>query len=340
MTKKILFLSLPNTLVFHVNNLLKFNLSCFLVLDFSKLFEVCYSVGSMKFTLKSILCCNKTQFKTVKKIGTDFIYCDSSSMFEFGDISKYENVLLFYVKTSAPIDYILPTLKKMDSSKLPPLLIDRSLKEAKVIFPKSLFGVKLTKQFYDTLLDERSWLSSQHLNVYLSAVANTCKHKVHVVDSGWFSSRLCKNVNPEQIVWYLDTLESGNAWFDFDFIIIPVNEMNKHWTVVIIDTRKKQIVYCNSLGCNGKSQSTCFQIWRYLCYEALINSKNVLRTEEWYITYYNESPNFPQQTDGSSCGVYVCAVVYAVLFNYQLPDVPNIVGFRKSIASEISEFNK
>ena len=34
---------------------------------------------------------------------------------------------------------------------------------------------------------------------------------------------------------------------------------------------------------------------------------------------------FPKQTDGSSCGIYVCAVARAIVFNSRLPDEPNLL---------------
>lgn len=51
-------------------------------------------------------------------------------------------------------------------------------------------------------------------------------------------------------------------------------------------------------------------------------------------------PGFPKQTDGSSCGVYVCAVAKAIVCNQRLPEEPNLLSLRNWIAWEILKSSK
>jgi hypothetical protein len=99
---------------------------------------------------------------SLKQPNNGFVCCDSGIKFERGNLSRFENVLLFY----SPVSHTLPMTRKVDNSKLPVLLINDTLQEEKIIQPKSLFGVKLNKQFYKTILDEKARRSFHHIIFY------------------------------------------------------------------------------------------------------------------------------------------------------------------------------
>ena len=61
-----------------------------------------------------------------------------------------------------------------------------------------------------------------------------------------------------------------------------------------------------------------------------------LEVSKWSLILLSNEPDFPKQTDSSSCGVYVCAVSYAISFHCSLPNEPNLVKFRIQMANEIS----
>ena len=68
-----------------------------------------------------------------------------------------------------------------------------------------------------------------------------------------------------------------------------------------------------------------------------MHSGKILDKKDWSFILYSEDRHFPKQTDGSSCGVYVCAVARAIIFNCRLPDEPNLARFREIFAYEILE---
>lgn len=79
----------------------------------------------------------------------------------------------------------------------------------------------------------------------------------------------------------------------------------------------------------------CFQIWRYLCFEAIMHANLILSTSEWSIVHYSKERMFPTHTDFSSCGVYICAVAKSIIFNRSLPNEPNLRKFRFQMTTEI-----
>ena len=204
---------------------------------------------------------------------------------------------------------------------------------------KSLFGVRLTKNFFCSLTDPSGWLSSDNIDVYLSligrSIARTSSKKVYAVNSVWFCQKLLKNNDPQMLQWIFQKTESKEKWFDNEFVLIPVNENSLHWTLVIVEIKKQNIIYCNSLSNSRNASYICHQIWRYLRYEALLHNNLLLEKKEWSVMYYNTLPNFPKQTDGSSCGVYVCAVAKAIVGNMRLVNESNLGSFRKLMVSEI-----
>ena len=110
------------------------------------------------------------------------------------------------------------------------------------------------------MMGKTSWLSSDHINVYLKLLAEKSPNSVHVVDSSWFSDVLIKNRNPQELHWFLNRLESKTIkWFDAQFIIIPVNENGTHWTLVVIDTKKKNIFTVTLLECRPMPNTYVFR---------------------------------------------------------------------------------
>ena len=61
-----------------------------------------------------------------------------------------------------------------------------------------------------------------------------------------------------------------------------------------------------------------------------------LDISEWSVSYFNKQKQFPFQTDGSSCGVYVCSTARAIISKKLLPAETNLPSFRKLMANEIS----
>ena len=74
-----------------------------------------------------------------------------------------------------------------------------------------------------------------------------------------------------------------------------------------------------------------------MCFEALVHSGKILDKSDWSFVFYSDDIHFPKQTDGNSCGIYLCSVAHAIILNYRLPDEPNLVRVREIFATEIIE---
>lgn len=233
MSNKMQFLSFPNLLIFEISGAMISNSEIFLKLDFSKQVDTCFPVNSMMYGLKYILCLQNDD-STYISVDTD-----SNAKQLLSDISNYKSIYLFYSKIITDVDvWNFIGKQNLKTEVFQELNVSSEFAYTKSIQPKKEFGIKLTSQFFSTLLNEAGWLSSDHLNVYLSIISKSCKKKVLVVDSGWFSSRLCKQGNIESLIWFFDKTQSSCSWFDYEYIVVPVNENNKHWTVVVIDMKK------------------------------------------------------------------------------------------------------
>ena len=62
-----------------------------------------------------------------------------------------------------------------------------------------------------------------------------------------------------------------------------------------------------------------------------------LDISELPVFYFSKQKQFPFQTDGSSCSIYVCATARAfILWKKVLSGETNLPSFRKLMANEIS----
>lgn len=106
-------------------------------------------------------------------------------------------------------------------------------------------------------------------------------------------------------------LTKQDDWFKNDYIFVPVNEKYTNLTILAIDIKNHNIIFCNPYSSDRHSLYVVPHIWRYLCYQTVIS-------------------HF------SNCGVYVCAVAKSVIFAKSLPAEPNLTTFRLHMAHEIA----
>ncbi|KAM6063085.1 sentrin-specific protease 2 isoform 2-T2 [Chlamydotis macqueenii] len=94
----------------------------------------------------------------------------------------------------------------------------------------------------------------------------------------------------------------GVDLFKQDLILVPVH-LKVHWTLVVIDVRKKTIKYFDSMG--QKGDKICETLFQYLQEESREKRNLELIFSEWTLRSM-ESHEIPQQLNGSDCGVFVC----------------------------------
>ena len=87
----------------------------------------------------------------------------------------------------------------------------------------------------------------------------------------------------------------GINLFEKELILVPIHQ-RVHWSLVVIDLRKRSIVYLDSMGQTGKS--ICETIFQYLQNESKTRRNIELDPLEWK-QYSVTSEEIPLQLNGS-----------------------------------------
>ncbi|KAM6121228.1 sentrin-specific protease 2-like [Pterocles gutturalis] len=91
--------------------------------------------------------------------------------------------------------------------------------------------------------------------------------------------------------------------FKQDLTVVPIN-LREHWTLAVLDLRKKTIKYFDSLG--QKGFEICATLHKYLREESCAKRNLDLTFSEWTLHTMGQRYEIPQQENGSDCGVFVC----------------------------------
>ncbi|XP_037720161.1 ubiquitin-like-specific protease 1 [Drosophila subpulchrella] len=118
-----------------------------------------------------------------------------------------------------------------------------------------------------------------------------------------------------------------------DIILIPVHCKGVHWTMTIIDMRKKSILYYDSKG--GANQNLLDTLEKYLREESLDKRNQSFDTSNFRI---EKARNVPQQKNNSDCGVFSCMFAEYITRNAPITfSQDKMVYFRKKMALEIMD---
>ena len=186
----------------------------------------------------------------------------------------------------------------------------------------------VTRGDLETLLG-LNWLNDAIMNVYLNLIVNRSKEKPDVPKvyafSTFFLTRFIEMGYGSVRRW-----TRRDDIFAHDILLVPVH-LGMHWCMAIIDLRRKQIKYMDSMG--GRNDECLATLLEYLSQEMLDKRKCQLNTDEWNLTNIR---NLPQQQNGSDCGMF--ALKYAdygaqdAEINFSQSDMPY---FRRRMMFEI-----
>ncbi|EPQ02846.1 Sentrin-specific protease 2 [Myotis brandtii] len=94
----------------------------------------------------------------------------------------------------------------------------------------------------------------------------------------------------------------GVNLFEQELILVPIHR-KVHWSLVVIDLRKRCLKYLDSMG--QKGNRICEILLQYLQDESKTKRNVDLNLLEW--THYSMKPHeIPQQLNGSDCGMFTC----------------------------------
>lgn len=158
-------------------------------------------------------------------------------------------------------------------------------------------NISITKEDIQTLRNG-AWLNDEIINFYLNMLVERYKNNnknasIHAFNS-FFYPKLLREGHKGVRRWS----KKFNV-FGCHLILIPVH-LGIHWCLAVMDTKKKEITYYDSLGV---SNNKCLQaLKQYMVDES--QTKNVNFNElEWKLL---NKKDIPRQRNGYDCGVFAC----------------------------------
>jgi len=88
-----------------------------------------------------------------------------------------------------------------------------------------------------------------------------------------------------------------------DVIVFPINISNAHWCVAAVYPKEKKIRYYDSLGANN---TKCLELLEKYMQDEGKYRKIKEWLGPWKCSSMTPPKDCPKQTDGTSCGVFVC----------------------------------
>ncbi|KAM6224848.1 sentrin-specific protease 2 [Rhynchocyon petersi] len=163
----------------------------------------------------------------------------------------------------------------------------------------SAFKLRITRADIQTLKNYH-WLNDEVINFYMNLLMERNKKQgypaLHAF-STFFYPKLRSGGYQAVKRW-----TKGINLFEQELILVPIHR-KVHWSLVVIDLRKKCLKYLDSMG--QKGHRICEILLQYLQEESKTKRNIDLNLLEW--THYSMKPHeIPQQLNGSDCGMFTC----------------------------------
>ncbi|ODV59429.1 SUMO protease ULP1 [Ascoidea rubescens DSM 1968] len=170
-----------------------------------------------------------------------------------------------------------------------------------------LYNIDISVNDLKTLKDKH-WLNDNIIDCYMAMLIERGKNNLNLpkifIFTTHFYSSLAKNGYKGVKRWAkrkkIDVTK-------MDYIFIPINLLNSHWVLGIINNKKRRFEYLDSL--NGGSFNILGKLQEYMAEETERMYPNYDRGLGEF-DYYNweaiERKDIPQQENGSDCGVFTC----------------------------------
>lgn len=99
--------------------------------------------------------------------------------------------------------------------------------------------------------------------------------------------------------------------FSCDKVLIPINNNNVHWTLLVFYMLLKEVHFYDSMSGDGAKYLK--NGLRWLADESMDKKKTALNTHEWKLSH--QEIHVPQQHNGFDCGVFVVMCTRAIAYN-------------------------
>ncbi|XP_028635530.1 sentrin-specific protease 2 isoform X2 [Grammomys surdaster] len=163
----------------------------------------------------------------------------------------------------------------------------------------SAFKLRITRGDIQTLKNYH-WLNDEVINFYMNLLVERSKKQgypaLHAF-STFFYPKLKSGGYQAVKRW-----TKGVNLFEQELVLVPIHR-KVHWSLVVMDLRKKCLKYLDSMG--QKGHRICEILLHYLQDESKTKRNTDLNLLEW--THYSMKPQeIPQQLNGSDCGMFTC----------------------------------
>ncbi|XP_059133645.1 sentrin-specific protease 2 isoform X4 [Peromyscus eremicus] len=163
----------------------------------------------------------------------------------------------------------------------------------------SAFKLRITRGDIQTLKNYQ-WLNDEVINFYMNLLVERSKKQgypaLHAF-STFFYPKLKSGGYQAVKRW-----TKGVNLFEQELVLVPIHR-KVHWSLVVMDLRKKCLKYLDSMG--QKGHRICEVLLQYLQDESKTKRNTDLNLLEW--THYSLKPHeIPQQLNGSDCGMFTC----------------------------------
>uniref|UniRef100_G1NYA6 Ubiquitin-like protease family profile domain-containing protein n=1 Tax=Myotis lucifugus TaxID=59463 RepID=G1NYA6_MYOLU len=162
----------------------------------------------------------------------------------------------------------------------------------------SAFKLRITRGDIQTLRNFH-WLNDEVINFYMNLLVERNKKQGYPVLHAFSTFFYPLKSGGYQAVkrW-----TKGVNLFEQELILVPIHR-KVHWSLVVIDLRKRCLKYLDSMG--QKGNRICEILLQYLQDESKTKRNVDLNLLEW--THYSMKPHeIPQQLNGSDCGMFTC----------------------------------
>ncbi|CAL1606189.1 unnamed protein product [Knipowitschia caucasica] len=161
------------------------------------------------------------------------------------------------------------------------------------------FGLSLTRKDLQTL-SNLNWLNDEVINFYMNLLVERSKDPA------------LPSVNTFNTFFFPKLRSSGYSavrrWtkrmdiFSKDILLVPVH-LGVHWCLSVVDFRKKNVLYFDSMG--GNNDEACRILFEYLQQESKDKKGKEMDTSGWSL-HSKKRNEIPQQMNGSDCGMFTC----------------------------------
>lgn len=213
-------------------------------------------------------------------------------------------------------------LKELESKQLAKVYDIWKSRENLVVTSLANIDIRTSDLF---TLKDKQWLNDNIMDSYLSMIVARSKTdkalpEVFVFTTHFYSTLLAKGYNGVRR-WAKRLKVNVTA---LDYVYIPVNVMNSHWSLAVINNKHKKLQYFDSL--NGHGGAILENLRQYMIEESgRLYPENQADYSDWSL---EQDHDYPQQKNGSDCGVFVCTGVnylsQEIDLTFGQPDMQNI----------------